>query len=164
MAADFSAFDFQQSFSIEEASVLIQGMQPRFHPNGIPQVVRRMRDAVAKGEMAIADGVIPREEISRWLAASGLMSEYQFGIPANLGSQSGVGDIDPSDLPPELDAANMAYRAIENGYGDSASTPKQRLVAYLESHYPSFKPEQVKRIATVANPDKSTGRKKPGKE
>ena len=73
-------------------------------------------------------------------------------------------EIDPSDSPPELDAANMAFRAVSNGYGNQSATVRNRLIEYLEKHYPSFKGEQVQRIATVANPDKSTGRKKIGKE
>ena len=73
---------------------------------------------------------------------------------------SEVEKIDPLDLPAELDAANMAFRAVTNGYGDTTTTPKNRLTNYLQKHYPAFKPEQVNRIATVANPDKSTGRKK----
>jgi hypothetical protein len=73
-------------------------------------------------------------------------------------------EVDPSDLPPELDAANMAFRAVTNGYGDPTVTPRNRLVDYLEKNYPDFKAEQVQRIATVANPDKTTGRKKIGKQ
>lgn len=74
------------------------------------------------------------------------------------------GEIDPLDLPLELDAANMAFRAVSKGFGDQSVTPKNRLIAYLQKHYPDFKKEQVKRIATVANPDKTTGRKKIGKD
>jgi hypothetical protein len=73
-------------------------------------------------------------------------------------------EIDPSDLPPELDAANLAFRAVTNGYGDPSATQRNRLVDYLEKHYPDFKRDQVQRIATVANPDKTTGRKTGGKE
>jgi hypothetical protein len=67
-------------------------------------------------------------------------------------------DVDPSDLPAELDAAKIAFRAVTNGYGDAA-TFRNRLIQYLEEHFPSFRPEAVKRIATLANPDKTTGRK-----
>jgi len=73
-------------------------------------------------------------------------------------------EIDPSDLPPELDAANMAFRAVTQGYGDQTATPRNRLTEYLREHYPSFNQEQIGRIATVANPDKTTGRKRIGKE
>ena len=71
-------------------------------------------------------------------------------------------EIDPSDLPPELDAANLAFRAVANGYGDQTATPKERLIAFLEQNYPDFNSKQIQRIATVANPDKSTGRKRYG--
>ncbi len=73
-------------------------------------------------------------------------------------------DIDPSDLPSELDAANTAYRAVFNGYGDQSATYKNRLIAYLSETYTDLTPESVQRIATVANPDKKPGRKKPTKE
>lgn len=71
--------------------------------------------------------------------------------------------IDPSDLPEELSIANIAYRAVSNGYGDPAATFRNRLIAYLETEC-QLLPEAVQRISTVANPDKSTGRKKREKE
>jgi hypothetical protein len=73
-------------------------------------------------------------------------------------------DIDPSDLPVELDAANLAFRALTNGYGEQSATPRNRLIDYLKNHFKDFKEEQIQRIATVANPDKSAGRKKSTKE
>lgn len=112
------------------------------------------------------DYKIERAEISRWLKATGLQSAYQFdltGTPIERGIQSNE-EIDPSDLPPELDAANMAHRAITKGYGDQSDTARNRLIAYLQSTYPDFNSEQVQRIATVANPDKTRGRKKNVKE
>lgn len=72
-------------------------------------------------------------------------------------------DIDPSDLPIELDAANMAYRAVLNGYG-SSDTFRNRLIEYLFETFPYLKNDAIQRIATVANPDKTTGRKKREKE
>jgi hypothetical protein len=111
-----------------------------------------------------------RQELADWLVVIGLPSEYSF-IPVRRSSlvaspeemqqvtESTEREIDPSDFPPELDAANVAFRAISNGYGKSPSK-RNRLIEYLQAHYPHFKPEQVKRIATVANPDKTTGRKK----
>ena len=67
---------------------------------------------------------------------------------------------DPLDLPAELDGANMAFKAVLNGYGDQFATQRNRLIEYLQANYSMFKPEQVSRIATVANPDISPGRKK----
>ena len=69
-------------------------------------------------------------------------------------------DIDPQDLPQELDAANLAYRSVLNGCGDQKATFRNRLIAYLEENYSDLPKEAVQRIATVANPDKTTGRKK----
>ena len=86
--------------------------------------------------------------------------------PANVDAQIKVADeqdIDPSDMPCELDAANMAYRAVFKGYGKS-DTFKNKLIEYLNKEHPGFKKTQVARIATIANPDKTTGRKKNIKE
>ena len=115
-----------------------------------------------------------RQVLADWLLAIGMPSKYSF-VPIKQTShasaqnelQSVVGscmsEIDPSDLPPELDAANMAFRAVMRGYGQSASK-RNCLIEYLQAHYSHFKTEQVQRIATVANPDKTTGRKKRDKE
>ena len=112
------------------------------------------------------DYKVERAEISRWLKAIDLQSVYQFDLVASSadGAIQSNEEIDPSDLPPELDAANMAYRAITKGYGDQSATARNRLIDFLKKNYPGFKAEQVLRIATVANPDKTTGRKKGGKE
>jgi hypothetical protein len=73
-------------------------------------------------------------------------------------------EIDPSDLPMELDAANVAFRAVFNGYGDKSATFRNRLIDYLEKTFIGLNSEAVQRIATVANPDKVRGRKKAGTE
>ena len=107
-----------------------------------------------------------RNDIANWLDAIGMSSRYAFrsaGVKDDAIAQAEL-ELDPLDLPPELDAANMAYRAYTNKYGSSTATPKQWLIEYLEVHYPDFKPEQVQRIAIVANPDRSPGRKRSGKE
>lgn len=67
-------------------------------------------------------------------------------------------DLDPTDLPEELDMANMAFRAVFNGYGNPADTFRNRLIKYLNSRLPAQCPTAIKRIATVANPDKERGR------
>ena len=66
---------------------------------------------------------------------------------------------DPSDLPLELDAANIAFRAVSNGYGNPLEKFKSRLIAYLRENYPSFSDGAIDRISTAANTDKSPGRK-----
>ena len=73
-------------------------------------------------------------------------------------------DIDPADLPDELSAANIAFRAVTNGHGDPLATFRNRLIGYLETNFPNLSDDAVKRIATVANPDKKTGRKKSNAE
>lgn len=73
-------------------------------------------------------------------------------------------EIDPTDLPTELDAANVAFRAMLNGYGDQSKKPRIRLVDYLKKHHPELSEEAVDRIATVANPVKTPGGMKRNKE
>ena len=69
-------------------------------------------------------------------------------------------DIDPADLPEELHAANIAFRAVTNGHGDPSATFRNRLIGYLETNFLGLSNDAVRRIATVANPDKTTGRPK----
>jgi len=71
-------------------------------------------------------------------------------------------EVDPSELPDELDIANQAHRAVTNGYGDPNATFRTRLVAWIVKHRPDVKPEARERIATVANADKATGRRRHG--
>jgi hypothetical protein len=110
------------------------------------------------------DQVFSRAQLRDWLAANEMESIYDFEEPAQRVATTAVepppaeADIDPSDLPEELQAANIAYRAVHNGYGDGM-TFKARLVQYLEANF-SFSDEAVQRIATVANPDKAAGRRK----
>ena len=99
-----------------------------------------------------------RAEIVRWLGVVDATSKYQFDLGPT--STRGDAEIDPSDFPDELDAANIAFRSVKNGYGDQSATPKNRTIAFLQENYPRLSNEAVQRIATVANPDKTTGRKK----
>ncbi len=66
-------------------------------------------------------------------------------------------EIDPADTPAELDAANVAFRAVTNGYGDQSKKPRIRLIKFLKKNYPDFGHEATERIATVANPVKTPG-------
>lgn len=72
-------------------------------------------------------------------------------------------ELDPQDRPEELDSANMAFQAVTNGYGDQSETFRIRLVDYLKKTFPKFTNDAVQRIATVANPSKTPGRKKNNK-
>jgi hypothetical protein len=107
-----------------------------------------------------------REQIANWLDVIGMQSKYEFrrGGTTSPAREAIAIEIDPADLPIELDAANLAFRAVMNGYGDPSKTPRNRLIDYIEENFPDFKSEQVQRIATVANPDKTTGRKRSSKE
>lgn len=68
--------------------------------------------------------------------------------------------VDPGDYPDELFAAIDAYRGVTNGYGEPMKPFKERIIDLLRDRHPSLGNEAVKRIATVANKDKSPGRKK----
>ena len=109
-------------------------------------------------------GVIGLHEFASWAGSKGWSLPRQFpGASSTLSSsidEVEAAAIDPSDFPLELDAANTAFRAITNGYGLQIGTARNRLIDFLRKNYPDFNSEQVQRIATVANPDKTTGRKK----
>lgn len=143
---------------------------------------------IEKGRNEFIEQRFSRLELSRWIEENGLVSKYRFdNSPKRLGEKYkgfpddsmpikletppativstplptvSEPDIDPSDLPPELDAAMLAFRAVSNGFGDANATFRNRLIEYLQTTYPTFKTEQVQRIATVANADPTPGRKK----
>jgi hypothetical protein len=98
-----------------------------------------------------------RPAIAQWLSETGMASEYQFDRASK--SQQEPETFDPSDLPDELHAANIAFRAVSNGHGDQSATFKNRLTVYLQENFKDLGAEAIARIATVANPDKSRGRK-----
>jgi hypothetical protein len=143
------------------------------------ELLRQLERRASHGEVAVFSRSHPnsraisikeqkfsRHEISLWLDATGFKSKYPFKLDSSQPAlvAPSLPELDPSDLPRELDAANMAFRAYTNQYGASTATPKQWLLEWLQKSYPDFKWEQIQRIATVANPDKSTGRKKIAKE
>lgn len=102
-----------------------------------------------------------RTAVAAWLEAIGMPSEYHFDRnQRSISEMEGEDLFDPSDFPEELSIANIAFRAVKNGHGDSSATFRNRLIDYLGKVYPDLKDEAVDRIATVANPDKSRGRKK----
>ena len=69
--------------------------------------------------------------------------------------------VDPLDRPQELDIANLAFHeVIVKGYGLGEGSPKQRLLNYIEIHYGFLTDGAKERIATLANPDKASGRRK----
>jgi hypothetical protein len=102
-----------------------------------------------------------RKELARWLSVIGMTSVYEFDRAGAGATNDPVSEseIDPSDYPDELSAANIAFRAITNGYGNQSKPPRARLEDFLRERYPAFGPTRIDRIATVANPDKTTGRK-----
>ncbi len=111
-----------------------------------------------------------RLELHRWLTENNIPAVYSFQITDSFSRISEKNflptatelDIDPIDLPEELDAANMAFRAVLQGYGNQKTTFKNRLIDYLKMNYRHLKQEAVDRISIVANPDKAPGRKKKG--
>ena len=111
-----------------------------------------------------------RYSIVDWLADVGFKSVYQFDlrqpiaggvmVEIMVSKETMKTDIDPADLPEELHAANIAFRAVTNGHGDPSATFRNRLIGYLETNFLGLSNDAVRRIATVANPDKTTGRQK----
>jgi hypothetical protein len=114
-----------------------------------------------------------RSEVVNWLIANNVTSEYQFYKQCDGMADSKAlklplpalpPTVDPEDLPIELDVGRIAFQAVQNGYGNQTATFRNRLVEFIEENYKGLTGETVKRIATVANPDKTTGRKKKTKE
>lgn len=97
-----------------------------------------------------------RETLADWLDAIKLNAAYQFRSEVAPAEEL----LDPVDLPEELDAAMLAHRRVLNGYGNPTATFRNRILAFLKECYPHMKPDAIERIATIANPDKSPGRKK----
>lgn len=97
-----------------------------------------------------------REILADWLDAIQLKTAYEF----RKSDAHAKDELDPSDRPEELDAAILAHQRVLNGYGNPTATFRNRILAYLKEYYSHMKPDAIERIATVANPDKSTGRKK----
>ena len=161
MTQSSSSYDFQETFSIEEASALIAGLSPRHHPKGVPRITKRMQDDVGKGLLTVVDGVISRDEIARWLVVFKLDSDYRFSSSYGIDDQFIEGTAKKQGIDaPELELANWAYQTVKSGYGDQSKTFKNRVIDLLKEKRPTMKSQQVERIAIVANPDKSTGRKK----
>ena len=121
------------------------------------------------------DGYLVRlDDVSAWLTTQGIEIGYAIGINENgtwdedesevinIGIPEKVSefDIDPADLPDELHAANIAFRAVTNGHGDPGATFRNRLIGYLKTSFPDLNNETVQRIATVANPNKVREAKK----
>lgn len=118
----------------------------------------KLETSILSSESRFEAQLFSKVEIARWLADNGMASVYPFDSkPTVVEAQDGI---DPADFPEELHAANIAFRAIHNGYGERTATVKNRLVDYLERHFPDLNNEAVQRIATVANPNKVRGRKK----
>ena len=105
--------------------------------------------------------VFDRTAIVEWLKAIEMKSAYRFDLSRIDAPTIPEADkIDPADLPEELHAANIAFRAVTLGFGNPSATVRNRLIEYLKEHFKDFGDEAVQRIATVANPDKAPGRRK----
>lgn len=97
---------------------------------------------------------------TKWLMELNSENDYAFQMTHFFAKTELQNDIDPSDMPDELHTANIAFRAVKNGFGNASATFRNRLIQYLEITFKDLNSEAVQRIATVANPDKSTGRKR----
>ena len=71
-----------------------------------------------------------RASIALWLSAINMKSVYLFARNSDPAKHTATDqidlDIDPTDLPIELDAANLAFRAVRNGYGEKSDTFKTK--------------------------------------
>jgi hypothetical protein len=126
------------------------------HPVDIEHVLKSgivMADEVARVEAKSTDITVP-SSVDKPLSTAA----------RNTPTDNIETDVDPLDLPVELDAANIAFRSVKNGYGDQAATFRNRVIDYLKANHSHMTDEALQRIATVANPDKTTGRKKSGIE
>lgn len=80
-------------------------------------------------------------------------------IDKEYAEDNAYSECDRDDYPPELEIAFNAWRAVAiHGQGEG-STPKKRLINWLETHYKDLKNGEVERIATVCNWKKEPGRK-----
>ena len=131
-------------------------------PDTFLRIDPRSEDMVKIGSLVRLD------DFSNWFLAQGIeispfplirSSDADSAYSLNDGGSLSAIEIDPSDLPDELSAANIAFRAVSNGYGDENSTFKNRLIGYLQKNFPGIGSEAISRVATVANPDKTRGRK-----
>lgn len=169
-------YDYARALQQAQAETSAYRSESSTRPSGLLisyKLERLWRDAMAGKGAPLDDWTFDKEQslfeaqlfsrsvIVTWLNESGMKSAYSFELAHGLAPvDDDQVDIDPADLPEELQAANIAFRAVSNGFGDSAVTFKNRLINFLEKNYPSFNSEAVARIATVANPDKARGRKK----
>ncbi len=112
-----------------------------------------------------------REEIARWISATGFKSTYEFescsvgkldlsSVDSKTYSENfDSSSIDPEDRPEELDVATIAWQTVRKGYGDQSKSFKSRLRQYLDEFYSHLSNEARDRIAIVANQDKKPGPK-----
>lgn len=120
-----------------------------------------LRNKAYVGHSDFSGAFFSRKEIQRWLDALGMTSVYQFDQNGSGGITAAKEalDIDPTDLPEELDAANVAYRVVSHRFDIKTGTFRNKVKDYVKNNYPHLKHDAVERIATVANPDKTRGRK-----
>jgi hypothetical protein len=113
-------------------------------------------DALIAKQLSELTGL--RAELQESEAARQAAEELAARMGAEVEALKAAEAADPADLPDELDCALMALRAVRNGYG-TESTQRKRITEWLKAHRSDLKPDAIERIATVANPDKATGRK-----
>ena len=143
---------------------IVGGVLPIYDPAAF------LRIDLSQIPVNVSDCLVRVDDLASWLRTEGIEIGHVITTDTNTDSPTnghvqteeskGLNkDVDPLDLPEELDAANMAFRAVLNGYGEQTATFKNRLIEYLKANYSHLKTEAIDRIATVANPDKARGRK-----
>ncbi|NML85783.1 hypothetical protein [Polaromonas sp.] len=151
--------DFKEPIRIELLSVKLNDLHRKCELFGVETP---LHDWLAdKRQIRFEVQEFERYSIARWITQIEMKSVYSFDRKLSTTVNAAVEtDIDPADLPEELHAANIAFRAVTNGYGDRTATFKNRLIDYLKGNFITLNNEAIQRIATVANPDKGRGRKK----
>lgn len=84
----------------------------------------------------------------------------QIGLEPAI-SEFGVEERDKGEWPEELDIALITWRAARNSVEVAeGAKPRAYMLAWLETNYPNLSDEARRRIATVANWDKTPGQSK----
>lgn len=114
---------------------------------GNPEVVLALQDVYGEIQDAL---VHDRESAGREIRR---MREIAEAVALD------AADFDDDRWPAELDAALRAWRAVTKGYDREEGTPRRRLAAWVEKNFPDLSKEAIARVATVANWDKTKGKK-----
>ncbi len=179
--ADFEKWDRIRELSSLEAGYLWFDLEPNRSTLMVPAFVKAMAEEIAKelklyppegkpyvspfDKQDVSGGGLrakaSRDDLKGF--AKGRRDKPAFLFPnqrKKAGGKIEIFDPDSDTYPPELDAANQAWRYAVNNRTPTKS-PKSLALTFLDNNYPNFGRDMKERIATVANWDKAGGA--PGK-